>query len=139
MVLSRRAWLVALVLSVGPWWAAAQAQAPTPQGIATPMPSAAQARIGFALACGVEHCVPAGDGSGEWRFTGTPRVAALRTGSPAERAGLRVHDRIRRVNGVAVVGMRSGALSRLFAVESARVEVEREGKRVELVIVTGSR
>lgn len=136
MVLSRMVFAGMLLL----WPSVLHAQsprvdAPSPPTVATPMPSPEQARLGFALACGVEACRRAADGSGEWILDAPPRVAALRGGSAAEKGGLRVGDRIVRVDGTAVTGLRSRALQRLLLVErTLRLDVERGGKSVELTI-----
>jgi C-terminal processing protease CtpA/Prc len=94
-------------------------------------------RIGFALGC-LPSCtrVKASDGTDYWKFDGEPPVVALIAGGAAERAGLRVGDRVIRVDGHAI-GEEAGALRilRLTEGQSVRLTVRRDGRVVEVTVV----
>jgi S1-C subfamily serine protease len=66
-------------------------------------------RFGFALAC-VPSCtqVKTADASFYWKFDGEPPVDAVKPGSIAEAAGLKVGDRVLEVDGESVVTETAG-------------------------------
>ena len=96
-------------------------------------------KYGFAVAC-QPSCTAVTGKDGPLFFTyykygGFPPIVAVRPGSPAERAGVKVGDRVTKIDGRSILE-EDGAL-RLASVdqrETLRLTVQRDGKDVEYVL-----
>jgi len=96
-------------------------------------------KYGFAVAC-QPSCTAVTGKDGPLFFTyykygGFPPIVAVRPGSPAERAGVKVGDRVTKIDGRSILD-EDGAL-RLASVdqrETLRLTVQRDGKDVEYVL-----
>jgi PDZ domain len=96
-------------------------------------------KFGFAVAC-EPSCTAATDVDGAlmytyYKYDVPPQIAAVRTGSPAERAGIRVGDILLRIDGHSIVDADGAlALARIDKKESVRLTVRREGKDLEYAV-----
>jgi hypothetical protein len=101
-----------------------------------PTPSESQSRFGIAVECGA-GCTklrPA-DGPAYWKYDAPPAIAAIQAGSPAERAGIRVGDRVTKVDGLPV--MEEQGAVRLFnsgTATSLQLTVLRNGKEITVAL-----
>lgn len=104
----------------------------------SPAPSESQSKFGFAVAC-IPSCTKV-TGSGAlkvtyWKYDDYPLIAAVRSGGPAELAGLQNGDVITKVDGVSVLSETGGI--KLFRSESAStlsITVRRDGKEIDFVL-----
>jgi membrane-associated protease RseP (regulator of RpoE activity) len=90
-------------------------------------------RFGFAVECGAwcsREQLP--NGSYIYRYGANPVVAAVRPGTAADRAGLRVGDEIRTINGKPIVA--PDALVGTDTADQLRLTVGRGGKELSLVL-----
>jgi membrane-associated protease RseP (regulator of RpoE activity) len=108
--------------------------APTPPTPPTPPKSGRGGRFGFALGC-LPSCTHtrASDGTQYYRHDGPPPVVAVREGGPADRAGMRVGDRVTHVDGLSIVS-EAGGLRFLSAARGRemRLTLDRGGRAVEV-------
>jgi membrane-associated protease RseP (regulator of RpoE activity) len=98
----------------------------------TPPPS----RYGFAVSCS-PNCpeVTSPDGSTYHRYTAAPTISAIRDGSPAATAGLKVADVILRIDGRSILDDEGAfALAGSAKKDFVRLTVLREGKEIDVVI-----
>jgi S1-C subfamily serine protease len=98
-------------------------------------------KVGFALACSPSCTRTKGpNGVDYWKFDAPPQVVAVRSGSPAERSGMRVGDIVVEVDGKPV--MTPDANYRLFTFpsEGGKIQLtfDREGKRVTFTLHASS-
>jgi hypothetical protein len=119
--------------------AATPPTAPTPAVAPTPPTPPAEGRggrFGFALGC-LPSCTHtrAADGTQYYRHDGPPPVVAVRAGGPADRAGMRVGDRVTRVDGLSIVS-EAGGLRFLSAARGRemRLTLERDGRAIDVVL-----
>jgi hypothetical protein len=107
------------------------AVAPTPP---TPPTEGRGGRFGFALGC-LPSCTHAraSDGTRYYRHDGPPPVVAVRAGGPADRAGMRVGDRVTHVDGLSIVS-EAGGLRFLSAARGRemRLTLDRDGRTIEV-------
>jgi hypothetical protein len=90
-------------------------------------------RFGFAVECRPSCSnMRMPDGSYAYKYDGYPIVAAVRLGTPADRAGLHVGDEIRTINGRSIVA--DDALVGTEAADDLRLVVRRNGKDLSLVL-----
>ncbi len=94
---------------------------------------------GFAIAC-VPSCTAAEGYEGKTRFTyytydGNPPIIAIKAGSPAERAGLRVGDVITKVDGRSVLEREAAMrLGSAYLKETLHLTVLRDSKEVRILV-----
>jgi hypothetical protein len=103
-------------------------------GTAT-LSDSATGRFGFAVECRPScsmKWLPNGDFY--YKYHGFPRVAAVREGSPADRAGMRVGDVITKINGRSIVDD-EGVLQRAEQNEQLRLTTRRDGKDFEILLL----
>jgi PDZ domain len=105
-------------------------------------PSLSAAKIGkygFAVSC-EPSCTAATDTDGPliytyYKYDVPPPIAAVRAGSPSERAGVRLGDVLLRIDGKSIVDPEGAlALARIDKQESIRLTVRRDGKEQDFVI-----
>jgi membrane-associated protease RseP (regulator of RpoE activity) len=105
--------------------------APTPP---TPPTEGRGGRFGFALGC-LPSCTHtrASDGTRYYRHDGPPPVVAVREDGPADRAGMRVGDRVTHVDGLSIVS-EAGGLRFLSAARGRemRLTLDRDGRAIEV-------
>jgi hypothetical protein len=96
-------------------------------------------KYGFAVGC-LPSCTATTAKEGVthytyYRYDGFPPIVAIRAGSPAERAGLKLGDIITKVDGHSVLEAEGALrLSRADNAESLRLTVRRDGKDSDYVI-----
>ena len=90
-------------------------------------------KVGFALACRPSCTRTKGpNGVDYWRFDAPPPVVAIRPGSVAERAGMRVGDVVVEVDGKPVMNPEGNYRLFTFPSEGGKIQLtfERDGKRL---------
>lgn len=98
------------------------------------------ARFGFAVAC-VGSCTvrsAVGDTVVYYQYSMYPTVYAVRPGSPADKAGLRVQDEITKVDGKSIIG-EPGLLQRAGLRDQLRLTVRRDDKVIDVIITASPR
>jgi S1-C subfamily serine protease len=109
-----------------------EAQGTSPGGDLEP---GREAPLGIALACAAGCLRDRTDGAEYWRFATPPRVVAVTANSPAERAGLRVDDRLVLVDGLSILTAEGALrLSRAGQKETLHLEVERGSQRLGFLV-----
>jgi hypothetical protein len=104
-----------------------------------PLNNAPTGGYGFAVAC-LPSCTATTAKEGPlhytyYRYDGFPPIVAIRAGSPAERAGLKIGDLVTKVDGHLVLDQEGALrLARLDRTEMLRLTVRREGKDAEYVL-----
>jgi membrane-associated protease RseP (regulator of RpoE activity) len=91
-------------------------------------------RFGFAVACRQSCQLRIIDGEPFTTYTAPPEITAVRPGSAADRAGMRVGDVISRVNGNSIVSA-DGLLQRAVQNEQIKMTVHRDGKDIDVLML----
>jgi membrane-associated protease RseP (regulator of RpoE activity) len=91
-------------------------------------------RFGFAVACRQSCQLRVVDGEVFTTYTAPPAIIAVRPGSAADRAGMRVGDVISRVNGNSIVSA-DGLLQRAVQNEQIKMTVHRDGKDIDVLML----
>jgi S1-C subfamily serine protease len=102
-------------------------------GVVQPPSGASLGRFGFAVECSAScsrEQLP--NGTYFYRYGANPVVAAVRPGTAADRAGLRVGDEIRTINGKPIVA--HDALVGTDTADELRLTVVRGGKELSFVL-----
>jgi C-terminal processing protease CtpA/Prc len=76
----------------------------------------------------------ASNGDYYYKYDGYPEIIAVREGSAADRAGLRIGDVITKVNGRSILD-EEGSLQRAEQQEQIRLVVRRDGKDLDVLML----
>ncbi len=91
--------------------------------------------LGFGLDC--RDCAPGNDAAGLriWRFPTYPKIVAIDADGPAQAAGMLAGDVLRAIDGVSITTTAGATrFAGLRAGDKVRLTVDRNGKKVELVM-----
>jgi C-terminal processing protease CtpA/Prc len=70
-----------------------------------------------------------------YKYDGSPPIVAVRTGSPSDRAGVKIGDLLLRIDGKSVAESDGAlALARLDKKDSVRLTIRRDGREIDFVI-----